>query len=319
MTSHENTTSTVRSPMTLGTMYFGTTVPEPTAARMLDEAYDSGIRSWDTANNYAFWVPGGSGDESETVLGRWLRTHPGRRDSLDVATKVGARPRPGSRDLADALGLSPTAIRTQVHDSLRRLRTDHVDLLYAHIDDSSVPLADTIGAMQELRRDGLVRRIGASNLPAPRLREAIRSAGNGEGYSLLQQRFSYLRPDADANLAPQVLLDEAVADACGSAGIGMLGYSPLLSGAYTRGDRPLPDGYATAVTARALRILDEVAASAGLDAGQTVLAWMGQRRQRVQPVVGVSTPAQLRSAATAVRTSLGIDSLTALDAARMGR
>ncbi|MDF0530414.1 aldo/keto reductase [Tsukamurella sp. 8F] len=317
MTSDDQVTRGAQPRMTLGTMYFGTTVPQDVAERILDEAYDSGVRSWDTANNYAFWVRGGSGDESEQCLGRWFRRHPERRDEISLATKVGARPRPGARDLDEALGLSPAAIDSQLRASLRRSAADHVDLLYAHIDDTTVPLADTLGAMEELRQAGLVRRIGASNLTASRLRTAIEVGGHGGGYRFLQQRFSYLWPAADADIAPHVLLDEAVVAECSAAGIAMLGYSPLLSGAYTRADRPLPSGYATQHCNAMLQSLADVAAWVGLDMGQTVLAWMGQRSTPVWPVVGVSTPEQLRSAVTAVETRLPDDALAALDAARM--
>ncbi len=304
-------------PIAVGTMYFGTTVPTERALRILDEAYDIGARCWDTANNYAFWMPGGTGDESEQVLGAWLGRHPDRRDDITVATKVGARPCPGGHDLTDALGLSPSAIRTQVRDSLSRLCIDHIDLLYAHVDDPAVPLEETIGALEQLCEQGLVREIGASNLTAPRLRDAVAAGGSDTGYRYLQQRFSFLRPAPEADLAPHVLLDEEVVAECETAGIVMLGYSPLLSGAYTRADRPLPDGYATQANRAALDVLDDVAANAGLDAGQTTLAWMAQRDRPVTPVVGVSSVDQLRSAVIGARTPLAADALVALDSARM--
>ncbi|WP_277212578.1 aldo/keto reductase [Isoptericola croceus] len=304
--------------MTLGTMYFGTTVPEAIGVDVLDEAFDLGVRTWDTANNYAFWVPGGTGGESEECLGRWFAAHPGRRDDIFLSTKVGARPRHGSKNLADAVGLSPTAIRGQLHASLARLGTDRVDLLYAHIDDETVPLAETIGAMEELRDEGLVGEIGASNLPAPRLREAIDAAsGHDRGYRFLQQRFTFLNPAVGTDLSPHVLLDDAVAAECAAGGITMLGYSPLLSGAYTRPDRPLPDGYDTPANREALAVLAQVAGRSGLDSGQTVLAWMAQRATGVLPVVGVSSIEQLRSAATAVKTTLPQQDIHALEAVRM--
>jgi hypothetical protein len=106
-------------------------------------------------------------------------------------------------------------VRTQALDSLRRLRTDHIDLLYAHIDDSTVPLAETLGALGELVEEGLVRQIAASNLTAPRLKEAV---GVGKstmhGYTALQQRFSYLIPSPTADLSPHVLLDDQIESTC---------------------------------------------------------------------------------------------------------
>jgi aryl-alcohol dehydrogenase-like predicted oxidoreductase len=114
----------------LGTMYFGTTVPEQRACELLDHYVDAGGQLLDTANNYAFWVEGGCGDESELVLGRWL-TSRGNRDQVLLASKIGARPRPGSRSLEDVQGLSAAAVREPVEGSLSRLGTDHLDRLRA--------------------------------------------------------------------------------------------------------------------------------------------------------------------------------------------
>lgn len=318
MTTDATTMPPSAPAMTLGTMYFGTTVDETAAMGVLDDAFDLGVRRWDTANNYAFWVLGGTGDESEECLGRWFAAHPTRRDDVFLATKVGARPRDGSTDLADAHGLAPTAIREQVHASLRRLHTDHVDVLYAHVDDPSVPLAETIDAMEQLRDEGLVGEIGASNLSAARLRAAVDAAGSpNRGYRSLQQRFTFLEPAPGTDLAPHVLLDDDVAALCSATDMTMLGYAPLLSGAYTRDDRPLPAGYDTPVNRRALTRLAQVADRAGLDSGQVVLAWMTQRATPVCPVVGVSSVEQLRSAATAVATALLPDDLAQLEAVRI--
>lgn len=300
-------------PMALGTMYFGTHMPAGQAMSCLDTAFESGARFWDTANNYAFWA-GGTGDESESVIGRWLAAHgSAARGEVVVATKVGARPaRPGG-DLDDVLGLSPSAIRDQVNGSLRRLGVGHVDVLYAHIDDRDVPLAETLGAFSELVDDGKTRVIAASNLSADRLREAS-AVGTDHGYAALQQRFTYLVPDQDADLSPHVLLDDQVAGVCAEAGMAMLGYAPLLSGAYTRSDRALPVGYTPNPTA--VRSLQEIAQVHGLDAGQAVLSWMVHRTRSVVPVVGVSRPEQVRSAWEAVTGSLTCEETARLDEAR---
>lgn len=302
--------------MAVGTMYFGSTVPSDVAHRVLDAARDRGATFWDTANNYAFWVADGTGDESEECLGAWLAARgPSARDEVVLATKVGARPRPGGKDVTQGLGLSAPAVREQLHDSLRRLRTDHVDVLYAHIDDRTIPLEESLDAFAGLQQEGFTQVIAASNLTADRLRAAI-AVRPGAGYRGLQQRFTYLVPDPSADLSPHVLLDEQVEEVCTEAGMAMSGYSPLLSGAYTRTDRSLPDGYQTPATDDALRALHEAAEQAGLDAGQTVLAWMAQRDRPVLPIVGVSTPKQLHSAVDAVTTTLPPDALTRLEAAR---
>lgn len=306
-------------PVAMGTMFFGTQVPADQSTSCLNHAYDLGMRFWDTANNYAFWA-GGVGDESEMVLGDWFATcGPAARDDVVLATKVGARPRPGGTDLTQALGLSAPMVRTQALDSLRRLRTDRIDLLYAHIDDRTVPLAETLDALGELVEEGLVRQIAASNLTAPRLKEAVEvGKSTRHAYTALQQRFSYLIPSPTADLVPHVLLDDQMEITCTESDLTMLGYSPLLSGAYTRPDRAIPDGYNTSTTRHALTVLAEVAEQASLDAGQTVLAWMAQRSSPVLPVVGVSSAEQVASAWQAVTSDLTNDALNRLETARIG-
>lgn len=319
ITPHGAVTPSSTVPMALGTMYFGTTVPADQGTACLNTAHELGLRFWDTANNYAFWV-GGTGDESETALGHWFATRgPAAREDIVLATKIGARPRPGGSDVSDGLGLSAPAVRAQTTDSLRRLRTDRIDLLYAHIDDPTVPWAETLGALSDLVEEGLVGQVAASNLTAPRLQEALEAGSTvPHAYAALQQRFTYLQPDPAADLSPHVLLDEEVEQHCTDHGLAMLGYSPLLSGAYTRSDRPLPDGYDTPASEPALQTLNHVAERTGLDAGQTVLAWLVQRRRPVLPVVGVSSPEQVTSAAQAMMTRLDPDDVAALEHARSG-
>ena len=301
--------------LSVGTMFFGTTVPVDRAHACLDRAYELGARFWDTANNYAAWV-GGTGDESEVCLGDWFAAHgSSARDGVVLATKLGARAAPGGSGLRDALGLSRDVVRPQLHQSLGRLRTDRVDVLYAHLDDAGTPFEEALGALCELVDEGLVGRIAASNLTAPRLREALRTPSKHR-YEALQQRFSYLEPGPATDLGVQVVLDDDVTELCAAAGVTLLGYSPLLAGAYTRADRPLPDGYGTSTTAGALAVLAEEADRAGIDRGQAVLAWMVQRRRPVIPVIGASAPEQVEAAWHATATPLDAAALDRLDRAR---
>ena len=299
-------------PLAVGAMFWGTRVPGESAHNLLDRAVDRGARFVDTANNYAFWQPGAVGDESETCLGEWIASR--GRDRIVLATKIGARPaRPGA-GTDDALGLSRQAIFDQTADSLRRLRTDHVDLLYAHIDDPRVPMAETVGALQEVVERGWARAFAASNLTADRLAEALRATGEGPRHVALQNRFTFLPPAPGTDFGRQVLLDEAVQDACRAHGVAMVGYSTLLEGAYTRADRPLPEAYRQPGSDEALRTLAAVADETGLDAGQAVLSWLAHRPARVIPVIGASRPDQLDSAITAVATPMSAAAVAALDA-----
>lgn len=279
-------------PLALGTMYFGTTVSRESAHACLDTAFDVGARFWDTANNYAFWA-GGVGDESEACLGSWFARHPGARDQVVLATKIGARPRVVGAGLDDSCGLSRAAIIAQVDGCLRRLQTTHVDILYAHVDDPSTEFSETLGAFDELITAGKVREIAASNLTPTRLRAALCTPAP-HAYRALQQRFTHRVPEPGTDLAPHVLLDSEIEEVCGDASVTMLGYSPLLSGAYTNRAKPFPDGYRC--RDGSIAAMRRIAANNGWDLGQLVLAWMVQRRIPVVPVVGVSNAAQVSAA-----------------------
>ncbi|MBC8091889.1 MAG: aldo/keto reductase [Pseudonocardia sp.] len=306
-------------PMAVGTMGFGTTVPLETAHRLLDRAYALGARFWDTANNYAFWAPGGQGGESEACLGAWLVSRgSAAREEVVLASKVGAQPASPGGGLDDALGLSAPAVVAQVEASLRRLRVDALDMVYAHVDDTAVDLAETVGALQGLVQRGLTKTIAGSNLSALRLQAALEVAGDGPRYAALQDRFSYLLPRPGGDLDPHVLLDEDLQQVCVDRDVLMLGYSPLLEGAYTRADRDLHPAYGTRSDhAAALQVLQRTSQDAGLDAGQGVLAWMTQRPAPVLPVVGVSRVEHVEQAWQAVHTPLAADAVAALEQARM--
>jgi aryl-alcohol dehydrogenase-like predicted oxidoreductase len=290
----------------LGTMTFGTTVPPSTAMHLLDAAVDEGLTFLDTANNYAFWVDGATGDESEAVLGRWLRARGSRvRDKVVLATKVGARPRPGSRSLASVLGLSAAAVTRQVEDSLRRLGVDHADLVYAHIDDGT-PVEETLGAFDALVRGGKVGAIGWSNTTPARLHEAARAADSRglARYTAVQQRWTYLTPEPAPDLGPHVVLDEPMRDCAARLGVTALGYCPLLGGTYSRSDREPPDGYRHAGTGTLVGAVRDTARELGTTPEAVVLSWMAGSDPPVVPVPGVSSEHQVRSAAEGLRLTL---------------
>lgn len=183
------------SALCLGTMHFGTTVDEDSAFAILDRFIEAGGTFIDTANTYAFWVPGCTGAESEELLGRWV-TSRRARDQVVLATKVGALPDPPGADWPEhAEGLSRRVVRDQTAASMRRLGVDHLDVCYAHIEDRRTPLADTVDTFASLVADGMARVVGCSNHAAWRVasaREIARAAGV-PGFTCVQQRHTYLR------------------------------------------------------------------------------------------------------------------------------
>jgi aryl-alcohol dehydrogenase-like predicted oxidoreductase len=305
------------SRLCLGAMYFGTLVDGPAAYALLDGYREAGGNFLDTANNYAFWVDGATGDESETLLGRWLADRSAREEMV-LATKVGARPRSGGTSLADAQGLSAAAVAEQVEGSLRRLRTDRIDLLYTHVHDAGTPVEETLRALTDLVAAGKVREIGASNLTLTRLAEAMDTSQRYglAGYRALQQRYSFLAPHPTADFTPQVLLDDPLRVFCADHAILPLAYSALLGGAYTREDRPLPPEYRTDRTHRQVATLRAVGADLGVSPNTVLYAWL--LAAGIVPVVGVSRPEQLAQALAADPLPLPSDSLALLATARAG-
>jgi aryl-alcohol dehydrogenase-like predicted oxidoreductase len=291
------------SGLCLGALPLGTYVDEETSFAILDRFVEAGGTLIDTADNYCCWEPGRTGDESEVMLGRWLASR-GLRDRVHLATKAGGRP-VGPGGLHDAEGLSAPVLRDALHGSLRRLGTDRVDLLYTHVEDRSVPLEETVGALDGLVRAGATRLVGCSNHTTWRI-ERARATASAHGwtpYTCVQQRYSYLQPRSDVPLpeaghthATAGLLDYVRSE----PDLTLLAYSTLLSGAYTRADKRLPTAYDHPGTPRRLAALREVAAELGSSVNQVVLAWLTGGTPPVLPVVGVTSVAQLDEAIEAL-------------------
>ena len=156
------------APLVLGGNVFGWTVDERQAFSLLDGFVDAGLNAIDTADSYSTWVEGHKGGESETIIGKWLKANPGKRDKVLLFTKVGS-------DLGDGKkGLSARWIAQAAEDSLRRLQTDVIDLYQSHWPDPDTPVDETLTAYERLLRAGKVRAIGASNLDVAQLTKAWR-------------------------------------------------------------------------------------------------------------------------------------------------
>jgi aryl-alcohol dehydrogenase-like predicted oxidoreductase len=307
------------SALCLGILPFGSTVDEATSFAVLDRFAEAGGTFVDTANNYSIWAPGGTGDESESLLGRWLRSR-GARDRTVVATKVGARPPAGSTAVwPDAWeGLSAPTVAAAIEGSLRRLGTGHVDLYYAHIEDREVPWAETVEAFAAVVRAGSARLLGASNHAAWRVAAARQYAADHElpGYTCVQQRHTYLWPVPGGEWGAQWFARDDMQDlVAAQPDMTLMAYGPLMQGAYTRQDRPLLAQYDHPASHRRFAVLREVAAELGATPNQVVLAWQMGAALPIVPVVGVSSVAQLDEALAAVDLDLGPELRARLDAA----
>jgi aryl-alcohol dehydrogenase-like predicted oxidoreductase len=308
--------------LALGAMLFGTVLDERRSFEVLDRFVDAGGVWVDTANCYAFWEdPTGFGGRSEELLGRWLAARPGVRDRIRISTKVGCEPTEAGRFPESAEGLSAGVVKNGIEGSLRRLGTDHVELYWAHMPDPATPLEETVAAFDELVSAGVVGRLGCSNYPVwqvERARQVARSNG-WAGFTAVQQHHTYLRPRPGTRPTVAhrfgVVTDEVIHYLEHHPDLALWAYTPLLSGRYSRPDKPLAAEYDHPGTTRRLAVLDEIAAETGANRNRIVLAWLTGGAPAATPIVGVSTVEQLDDAIAGVSLELTAEQRERLDSA----
>ena len=300
------------APLAFGGNVFGWTVDEPTAFRLLDAFVERGFSLVDTADTYNKWVAGHRGGESETIIGNWFAQGGGRRERVVIATKCGM-------EMPDVgKGLSREHILRSVEGSLRRLRTDRIDLYQAHEEDGSTPIDETLEAYAKLVREGKVRAIGASNYSPAGLAAALdRAEKSGlPRYESLQPRYNLYSREFEKELAAL----------CTGRGVGVIPYFPLAAGFLTGKYRTEADlaqsargaGIKRYMDERGMCILaalDEVAKALRAKAGQVALAWVMARPAVTAPIVSATTLAQLRESMAAVDLSLDQAAMDRLDSA----
>ncbi|RFU84980.1 aldo/keto reductase [Streptomyces triticagri] len=275
-------------PLALGANVFGWTADETASFAVLDAYTAAGGNFIDTADSYSAWVEGNSGGESETVIGNWLASR-GRRDDVVIATKAGAHP--------DHRGLAPATLVAAADDSLRRLRTDHIDLFYTHFDDPSVPVEDIVGALDGLVRAGKVRHVAASNISPERLQESL-DVADREGLA----RYVALQPHY--NLVSRDTYEGPLQEVASRSGLAAVPYYALaagfLTGKYRPGaqvDSPRAQGAGRHLdTERGLRVLealDKVAAAHGAEVATVALAWLAAQPTVGAPIASARTVEQL--------------------------
>jgi 1-deoxyxylulose-5-phosphate synthase len=300
----------------LGTMTFGLQCDEPTAVAILDRAAAGGITFLDAADVYPV---GGSLDtvgRTEEILGRWLA---GRRHDFVLATKcagvMGARPW--------ERGLSRKHILDAIDASLRRLRTDYVDLYQLHSPDRETPIDETLRALDDVVRAGKARYVGCSNYLAYQVARAIgRSEAQGlVRFDSVQPRYNLLFRQVERELLPL----------CREEGIGVIPYNPLaggfLTGKHRREAGPTPGTRFTLGSAAGryqdrywherefatVEALRPLAAEAGISLTQLAVAWVLAHPAVTAPIIGASRPEQLDDVLPAVEKDLGADIKARLD------
>jgi aryl-alcohol dehydrogenase-like predicted oxidoreductase len=295
-------------PFALGGNVFGWTVNESRAFEILDEYTRPGFSLIDTADVYSRWVPGNKGGESETIIGEWIKKRKNRKE-LVIATKVGNPMGPGKS------GLSGKYIRQALEDSLKRLKTDYIDLYQSHNDDPHTPMEETLSTFTDLIKEGKIRAIGASNFTAVRLAMALEiSKKNGYArYETLQPLYNLYERGFEKDLQPL----------CVKEGIGVIAYYALASGFLTGKYRSEKDfdksvrgqgvqKYLDAKGKKILSALDEVSAKYKCSPASIALAWLMTRPAVVAPIASATSVDQLKDLLKAVEIKLDSESIRTL-------
>jgi aryl-alcohol dehydrogenase-like predicted oxidoreductase len=286
----------------LGCNNFGWRIDAEASAKVIDTAIESGVTFFDTADRY------GKG-QSEDFLGRALGK---RRDQIILATKFGMEMEKGQQ------GASPKYVLEAVDTSLRRLRTDRIDLYQLHQPDPKTPITDTLGTLDELVRAGKVREIGCSNFSVGQIREAADASQGRAQFVSVQNEFSLFHREPETN---------GVRPECERRRLAFLPYFPLASGLLTakyREGKKLPEGSRAAdgwgpkvFTEQNLAIVElliEFAESKGHTILELAFSWLLSHKPVASVIAGASKPEQVRANAKAADWQLAADDLAQIDA-----
>lgn len=296
------------APLALGGNVFGWTADEEASFAILDAFVDAGGTMIDTADVYTAWVPGHVGGESETVIGKWLKLDPSKRDKVVIATKVGFLE-----------GLAPDKIAAACDASLGRLGIDRIDLYYQHKDDESVPVADSLGAFERLLEAGKVRAIGLSQFTAARLDEALETSRR-----LGLTRVSALQPWY--NLVERAKYEDDLRAVAERHNLAVFPFYSLANGFLTGKYRSKDDlnksvrgmrnvEYLEGRGMRVLAALDEVAAETGAALATVTLAWTMAQPTITAAIASATSMPQLAELLASLQLQLTPDQIARLDAA----
>ncbi|WP_133577992.1 aldo/keto reductase [Pedobacter metabolipauper] len=299
-------------PITFGGNVFGWTIDESKSFEILNGFTEAGFNFIDTADVYSAWKPGNGGGESEKIIGNWMHEKKNRGEII-LATKVGSPMGPGKK------GLAKKYILQAVEDSLRRLKTDYIDLYQSHYDDPETPVQETLEAYDQLIKEGKVRWIGASNFSAERLKESLETSEKLglPKYQTFQPEYNlYKREDYEKNFE-QLVSDNQ---------LGVINYYALASGFLTgkyRSDADLNKsqrggGMKTYMNDRGFKILkalDQVSEQYASNPASVALAWLIARPSITAPIASVTNLNQLKDLVKAASLKLNTEDIAILDQA----
>ena len=299
-------------PLAFGGNVFGWTIDEKKSFEILNGFTEAGFNFIDTADSYSRWAPGNKGGESENIIGNWMRQKK-NRNQLVIATKV------GSLFDSDKKCLSKTYILKAVEDSLRRLKTDYIDLYQSHYDDLDTPVQETLEAYDILVKSGKVRWIGASNMSPERLKESLETADR-----LKLPRYQTLQPEY--NLFSREGYETKYEELALEKDLGVIPYYSLASGFLTGKYRSEQDlnqsqrgaGIKKYLNDRGFKILealDNVAEQYSANVASIALAWLMARPSVTAPIASATNLDQLEDLTRAAALTLNIEDIAILDEA----
>jgi aryl-alcohol dehydrogenase-like predicted oxidoreductase len=299
------------APIAFGGNVFGWTIQEETSFEILDKFTEQGFNLIDTADVYSKWNPGNQGGESETIIGKWMKSRK-NRDQVVISTKVGGDMGSGRK------GLSKDYVVTAVEASLTRLQTDYIDLYFSHFDDLETPVEETLEAYDQLIKAGKVRIIGASNFSPERLKEAIEASKQAlPKYQVYQPEYNlYNREKYESQYEPLIVEHQ----------LSVINYYALASGFLTgkyRAEADLnksPRGggvkdFLNEKGFRILKALDQVAEQHQAAPASVAIAWLIARPSITAPIASVTNTIQLGDLSSAASLQLSKEDIGMLDQA----
>ncbi|SEG31605.1 aldo/keto reductase [Sphingobacterium lactis] len=299
-------------PLIFGGNVFGWTLDEEASFTILDQFLDLGFNAIDTANNYSHWVPGNQGGESENIIGNWLDARK-NRDQVVLMTKVGGRFGYDTKPNTKA-----AYIKEQVELSLKRLKTDYIDVYQTHYDDETTGIEETLRAYEDLIQAGKVRYIGASNISPDRLEESL---------DIAQQKElpAYISLQPEYNLYDREKFEKEYQALAAERDLAVIPYyslaSGFLSGKYLTDDDFKKSARGEGIEKRywndrgrkIVEALNEVAAAYRTSASAVALAWLLEQPTIAAPIASATKKEHLESFVSAIQLRLGDEALEKLN------
>lgn len=290
------------APFNLGGNVFGWTLDEQKSFEILDAFVEAGFNFIDTADMYSYWVDGGPGGQSETIIGNWMKAR-GNREQMIIATKAG-----GPTGVKDEIDASRKHLMESVDKSLERLQTDYIDLYYLHYDDKKTPVSETLEAFAEMVKSGKVKHIAVSNISPARLKESLE-------YSIQNKLPKYEVFQPLYNLVERKTYETDYAPIVAEYGLTVFPYSALASGFLSGKYRSEADfnksprgqgasNYLNEKGIGVLNALDQIAEKHNTVPATVALAWLSAQPNIGGPIASATSTQQLQQILSAATLNL---------------